>query len=228
MTVAEALAAVRRVGTVERAAGTLKLVVPKAALPELGAEVATLREHKAEALAILADPDPAELARASAVLNRAGVRIMALEGGTTIGLWSRQGGARNQGGSSVPQDGRATSALPRWRRHPDSVQSAAGGRGTVPMNVLAENGTGTRRSPGWSGTGCWPKFREVRNETESSTVPPVFRRGAAVGVAELPQVSARGGTVRYLRRPWRDHARAPAVGGRHLLPWLLPLLRRRG
>jgi len=33
-------------------------------------------------------PDPAELARATCVLNRAGVRIMALEGGATIGVWS--------------------------------------------------------------------------------------------------------------------------------------------
>ena len=37
---------------------------------------------------IEAGPDTAELARASAVLNRAGVRIMALEGGATIGVWS--------------------------------------------------------------------------------------------------------------------------------------------
>ena len=32
--------------------------------------------------------DPAELTRASAVLNRAGVRIMTLDGGATIGVWS--------------------------------------------------------------------------------------------------------------------------------------------
>ncbi len=42
----------------------------------------------AESPEIEADPDPAELARASAVLNRAGVRIMTLEGGATIGVWS--------------------------------------------------------------------------------------------------------------------------------------------
>jgi hypothetical protein len=42
----------------------------------------------AESPEIEARPDPAELARASAVLNRAGVRIMALEGGATIGVWS--------------------------------------------------------------------------------------------------------------------------------------------
>jgi len=41
---------------------------------------------------IEAGPDPAELARASALLNRAGVRIMALEGGATIGLWSDSDG----------------------------------------------------------------------------------------------------------------------------------------
>jgi len=37
---------------------------------------------------IEAEPDPAELARASAVLNQAGVRIMRLDGVATIGVWS--------------------------------------------------------------------------------------------------------------------------------------------
>jgi hypothetical protein len=34
------------------------------------------------------EADPAELARASDVLNRAGVRIVSLEGGVAIGIWS--------------------------------------------------------------------------------------------------------------------------------------------
>lgn len=42
----------------------------------------------AESPEIEAGPDPEKLARASAVLNLAGVRIMALEGGATIGVWS--------------------------------------------------------------------------------------------------------------------------------------------
>jgi hypothetical protein len=37
---------------------------------------------------IEAEPDPAELARASTVLKRTGVRILALEGGATIGVWT--------------------------------------------------------------------------------------------------------------------------------------------
>lgn len=37
---------------------------------------------------IEARPEPAELARASAVLNRAGVRIMRLEAALSIGVWS--------------------------------------------------------------------------------------------------------------------------------------------
>ncbi|HTX36451.1 MAG TPA: hypothetical protein VME43_15585 [Bryobacteraceae bacterium] len=37
---------------------------------------------------IEAQPDRAELARAIDLVNRAGVRIMALEGGATIGVWS--------------------------------------------------------------------------------------------------------------------------------------------
>jgi hypothetical protein len=42
----------------------------------------------AESPEIEAGPNPAELTHASGVLNRAGVRIMALEEGTTIGVWS--------------------------------------------------------------------------------------------------------------------------------------------
>ena len=38
--------------------------------------------------AMKSEPDPAELARASAVLNRAGVRVLALEGRPAIGVWS--------------------------------------------------------------------------------------------------------------------------------------------
>ena len=42
----------------------------------------------AESCEIGPEPDPVELARASAVLRRVGVRILRLEGVTTIGLWS--------------------------------------------------------------------------------------------------------------------------------------------
>lgn len=42
----------------------------------------------AESCEIGPEPDPAELARASAVLHRTGVRVMQLEGVTTIGVWS--------------------------------------------------------------------------------------------------------------------------------------------
>jgi hypothetical protein len=42
----------------------------------------------AESPEIVVPPDPAELARASGVLYRAGVRIMRLEGVETIGVWS--------------------------------------------------------------------------------------------------------------------------------------------
>ena len=50
--------------------------------------VVSVGSASAESAEIEAGPDPAELARASAVLNGAGVRIMALEGGATIGVWS--------------------------------------------------------------------------------------------------------------------------------------------
>lgn len=42
----------------------------------------------AESSEIHVEPDPAELAHASAVLNRTGVRLMQLDGVTTIGIWS--------------------------------------------------------------------------------------------------------------------------------------------
>jgi len=88
VTVTEALSAIRRVGTVENRAGNLRLRFPETAASELQLAIVTLRAGKAEALALLSDPDPGELTRASTVLNRAGVRIMALEAGATIGVWS--------------------------------------------------------------------------------------------------------------------------------------------
>src|ERR1039458_2998266 len=42
----------------------------------------------AESPEIHMEPGPVELARASTVLNRAGVRLMQLDGVTTIGIWS--------------------------------------------------------------------------------------------------------------------------------------------
>jgi len=50
--------------------------------------VVSVGATSAESPEIEAGPDPERLARASAVLNGAGVRIMALEGGATIGVWS--------------------------------------------------------------------------------------------------------------------------------------------
>jgi hypothetical protein len=88
VTVAEALGAIRRVGRAENRAGRLTLRFPEAAASELQPAIDTLRIGKAEALALLSSPDPAELGHASAVLSRAGVRIMALEDGAAIGVWS--------------------------------------------------------------------------------------------------------------------------------------------
>jgi len=42
----------------------------------------------AESPEIHVEPGPAELARASAVLNRAGIRLMQLDGVATVGIWS--------------------------------------------------------------------------------------------------------------------------------------------
>jgi len=82
-------------------------------------------------------PDPAELSRASAVLNRAGVRIMALEGGATIGLWSDLDGPevraalRTFGSDRLPFRYLDGAGVPMRYK----VRRAEGE--PVPMNVLA-------------------------------------------------------------------------------------------
>lgn len=91
----------------------------------------------AESPEIEAGKDPAELALASAVLNRAGVRIMALEGGATVGVWSDLDGPevraalRTSGSGGMPVrylDGAGVPA--RFKaRHVDGEP--------VPINVLA-------------------------------------------------------------------------------------------
>ena len=92
----------------------------------------------AESPEIEAGPDPAELARASAVLNRAGVRIMAFEGGATIGVWSDLDGPEVRaalgtfGSDRLPVrylDGAGVPMRYKLRR----VEGEP-----VPMNVLAE------------------------------------------------------------------------------------------
>lgn len=87
---------------------------------------------------IEAEPAPGALARASAVLNRAGVRIMQLDGVTTIGIWSDLDGQeirralRTFGSDQLPVrylDGAGVPA--RYKlRHVEGEP--------VPMNVLAE------------------------------------------------------------------------------------------
>jgi hypothetical protein len=92
----------------------------------------------AECPEIEAGLDPAELARASAVLNRADVRIMALEGGATIGVWSDLDGPevraalRTFGSDRLPVrylDGAGVPMRYKARRVDGEP---------VPMNVLAE------------------------------------------------------------------------------------------
>jgi hypothetical protein len=90
----------------------------------------------AESPEIEAGPDPAELARASAVLNRAGVRIMALEGGATIGVWSDLDGPavraalRTFGSDRLPVRYLDSSGVP-MRYKARRVEGEP-----VPMNVL--------------------------------------------------------------------------------------------
>jgi hypothetical protein len=48
----------------------------------------TSEEQRTATSAGLADPDPAVLACASAVLSRAGVRLMRIDGADIVGIWS--------------------------------------------------------------------------------------------------------------------------------------------
>ncbi len=75
----------------------------------------------AESPEIGAAPDPAELARASAVQNRAGVRIMALEGGATIGVWSDLDGPEVRAALRTFRIRPTARALPGWGRRPHAV-----------------------------------------------------------------------------------------------------------
>jgi hypothetical protein len=92
----------------------------------------------AESTEIHVEPHPAELARASAVLNRTGARLMQLDGVTTIGLWSDLDGPevrkalRVFGSDSLPVrylDGAAVPVRYKLRR----VEGEP-----VPQNVLLE------------------------------------------------------------------------------------------
>ena len=56
--------------------------------PSKPGSVGFVGASSAESPEIHVEPDPAELARASAALNRTGVRLMQLDGVTTIGIWS--------------------------------------------------------------------------------------------------------------------------------------------
>jgi hypothetical protein len=118
VTVADALSAIRRVGEVENCAGNLRLRFPEAVASEIQPAIAVLRTGKVEALALLADPDAAELTRACSVLNRSGVRIMTLEAGATIGVWSDLDGPEvRQIRLQFPeQRERATRLLEEWQK----------------------------------------------------------------------------------------------------------------
>ncbi len=92
----------------------------------------------AESPEIHVEPDPAELARASAVLNRTGARLMQLDGVTTIGIWSDLDGPelrkalRTFGSDRLPiryLDGAGVPVRYKLRRVPGEP---------VPHNVLLE------------------------------------------------------------------------------------------
>jgi hypothetical protein len=147
MTVPEALELVRGVGEVEIHGGNLKLRYPQEERARLQPAIATLRECKAEALAVLAenppapkvlpDPTPQELAQASSVLAKSGIRLMRVDGVDYVGIWSDLDGPevraalRTYGSGQVLVrylDGDSIPMKYKWRKVPGEP---------VPANVLA-------------------------------------------------------------------------------------------
>jgi hypothetical protein len=92
----------------------------------------------AESPEIEAGPDPAELARASAVLSRAGVRIMALEGGATIGVWSDLDGLEVRAALRIFGSDRLPVRYLDGAGIPMRYKLRGAECEPVPMNVLAE------------------------------------------------------------------------------------------
>ena len=90
MTIHEAIFAVRQVGSIVADAGRITLQIPPAAKAELGPAIETLRLDRLATIAALESVEfgQAEIDHALTVVNRRGVRIMALADGVTIGVWS--------------------------------------------------------------------------------------------------------------------------------------------
>jgi hypothetical protein len=79
---------IRQAGSVVEDGGKLKLTFPERMRSELQTAIDALKADREEALAQVAQLHSEELTRAGIVLKNAGVRIMVLEGGVTIGVWS--------------------------------------------------------------------------------------------------------------------------------------------
>lgn len=90
MTIPEAIFAVRQVGSIVADAGRITLQISPAAKAALGPAIETLRLDRTATIAALESVDfgRTEIDHALAVVNRRGVRIMALADGVTVGVWS--------------------------------------------------------------------------------------------------------------------------------------------
>jgi hypothetical protein len=92
----------------------------------------------AESTEIEAGLEPAELARASAVLNRAGIRIMRLEGAATIGIWSDLDGQEVRAALRTIGSDRLPVRYLDGAVIPMQYKLRQGEGEPVPMSVLAE------------------------------------------------------------------------------------------
>jgi hypothetical protein len=125
VTVVDALEAIRRVGAVENSGGAIKVRLPDSLRPAFQSAIETLRAGKAEVIRLISGPESPDMVHARKVLNRAGVRILILETGPAIGIWSDLDGpeiraalrtlgnaelaVRYLDGAGVPMDYRAPS-----------------------------------------------------------------------------------------------------------------------
>ena len=140
MTIHEAILAVRQVGSIVADAGRITLQIPPAAKAELGPAIETLRLDRTATIAALESVDfgEAEIDHALTVVNRRGVRIMALADDVTIGVWSDLDGREIRAALRVLEMDQRPVRYLDGAGIPIRYKARRVAGEAVPLNVLAE------------------------------------------------------------------------------------------
>lgn len=138
MTIAEAIGAVRLVGSMEVAGGKIRIRFPESRRDAIRPALDALRTGKAEALMLLAESERAEMERASGILSAAGVRLMELDGCMSVGVWSDLDGPEVRAALAVFGSGRLPVRYLDGAGVPMRYKARRVKGEPVPMAVLAE------------------------------------------------------------------------------------------